>query len=244
MGTKGATGAGIQHTQRGPVQGVHLVGPSGEPIGAVLDGSGTLRLAVDADVSIVDPVIGVDIDAASGDNIAIADSTGTNFVTVNADGTLFMRLLDESGIAFSAANPLPVEVPAGLDINVEIDAADGDNIALSGHPTQVFSEATVAVTTTAFTTILSFTPAVDDTNIVMLEIAGPVEALARVRLNGTEIRRKYINAQNPTVDFRFKEPRRINMVDTIDIQVRSQKAIPGFMAGGADFFASLQGFVD
>lgn len=241
MGTKGATGAGIQHTQRGPVQGVHLVGPSGEPIAAILDGSGDLRLAVDADVNIENATINVDLDTST-DGVHIGNSANSNELIINADGTINIRLLDETGSAFSNANPLPVEITSSID--VELDAADGDNIAISGHPTQVFDESVTAVTTTGFTTILSFTPAVDDTNIVMLEITGPVDALARVRLNGTEIRRKYINAHNATVDFQFREPRRIDMIDTIDIQVRPRTAIPSFMVGGADFFASLQGFVD
>lgn len=243
MGTKGATGAGIQHTQRGPVQGVHLVGPSGEPISAVLDGSGNLRLAVDADVNIENATINVDLDTST-DGVHIGNSGNNDELLINSDGSISIRLLDESGSAFSDANPLPVAIPAGLDVNIEIDATDGDTVAVSGHISQVFTEALTAVTTTGFTTILSFTPAANNTNIKMLEITGPVDALARVRLNGTEIRRKYINAQNPSVSFQFKEPRRINMVDTIDIQVQPGKAIPGFMAGGADFFASLQGFVD
>src|SRR6478609_5561251 len=46
------------------------------------------RIRVDAEVEAVIAPVDVAIDAADGDNIAIADPTGTNFLEPNSDGSI------------------------------------------------------------------------------------------------------------------------------------------------------------
>jgi hypothetical protein len=153
-------------------------------------------------------------------------------------------LKDESGVAYSNANPLPVEIVTATGIDMELSALDGDNIAISSHPNQLFQESTVNLTTAAYTTLLTYVAGVANTNISFVEVSGTVEALIRMKLNGTVIRQKHVSASRQSIDFPFIEPRRIGVGDTVIIEAKARKAPPAFMSGGAEFFASLQGYTE
>lgn len=88
--------------------------------------------------------IRVDLDAASGDNIAIADRTGTRFLAINADGSLNAKLddgsPDEHGVYTYGETPSPIAagisteivsytVPAGRKGWLEKIEGSGENIA-------------------------------------------------------------------------------------------------------------------
>jgi hypothetical protein len=105
MSTKSNRSSGTQHNSRGVTQGNTLVGPhSGLPIDEVVDTQGVRRLAVDAAVTIDAPNINVDLDYVN-DSVAIGDPNTSTTLKINPDGS--------------------------IDSNVEVDAADGDNIAIS-----------------------------------------------------------------------------------------------------------------
>lgn len=105
MATKSTRSAGSQFTARGVTQGNTLVGPqSGLPIDEVVDLAGTRRLAVDANISAQSIQVSVDLDP-SEDGVFIGDPNTGNVLEIESDGS--------------------------LNANVEIDAADGDNIAIS-----------------------------------------------------------------------------------------------------------------
>lgn len=243
MGTKNQS-PGSQFTPRGVTQGVTLVSHEhGRPIDAVIDNDGVLRLAVDANVTIENATINVDLDHTE-DSVAIGD--GTDLLSINPDGSLNIRLFDESGVAFSAVNPMPVEIiTTGGEVPVEIDAADGDNIAISAHPNQISADNLVSVTTSgSYVNILSYTAPFNDIFIVFGELMGGIEATVRIRLNGSTIRMKQLNQSNPNLEFSFIEPRKLNSGDTLTIEAKVNKNIPASMAAGIDFFASLQGYRD
>jgi len=129
MSTKNKS-SGSQFTPRGVNQGVSLVAhETGLPIDSIVDGGGIRRLAVDANVSIQNAVINVDIDSDT-DNIAIRNTADDNELLIETDGSITVRLKDENGSAFSTLNPLPVEIVTALGLNVELDSADGDNVAI------------------------------------------------------------------------------------------------------------------
>lgn len=60
---------------------------------------GTFTGTIEAEVS-------VEIDAADGDNIAIANQTGTNFLDVNADGSLNVTLVETPGTTINDYNEI------------------------------------------------------------------------------------------------------------------------------------------
>jgi hypothetical protein len=109
MSTKSNRSSGTQHNQRGVTQGTTLVGKkSGLPIDEVVDQNGVRRLAVDSTVNVTLPTnIDVNLDGLgpTGDNVYLIDNVTGNKLKINTDGS--------------------------IDSNVEIDAADGDNIAIS-----------------------------------------------------------------------------------------------------------------
>lgn len=121
MGTKGETGAGIQHTARGPVQGFRPVGANGLPIDSVVDSNSVNRLAVDVggQVTIENASINVDLDAASGDNVAIQNSSNTDQLFIQPDGTIGVRSFGIDGggtqrqLLTNAAGRLQVDIVGG-----------------------------------------------------------------------------------------------------------------------------------
>jgi len=244
MGSKGSTGAGVQHTSRGPTQGVALVGPNGRHVDVVIDGDGKVRLLVDANVTVENATINVDLDSESGDNVAIGNITNSDKLFVHADGTISIRLLDETGTAFSTLNPLPTEIviPAG-GLEVKVEASSGDTIAISGHQTQVFDENEVTVNTGgSYTNVLTYVAPFDDTHITFAEVTGPVDSVVRMRLNGTTIRKRHLTAGAPNVEFPFIEPRRLTSGQSLTIDVKPDATPPAHFSG-VEFFASIQGFI-
>jgi len=119
MATKNKS-SGSQHNARGITQGSTLVGPkSGLPIDEVVDNQGKRRLAVDAQVTLDNVTVQVDLDVPD-DGVHIGDKDTGNTLKVEADGS--------------------------VNTNVEIDAADGDNIAIkdsAGHELDINPDGSV-----------------------------------------------------------------------------------------------------
>jgi len=245
MGAKGSTGAGIQHTSKGPTQGVSIVGPNGRPVDVLIDGDGKVRLLVDANVTVENATINVDLDSEDGDNVAIGNLSNSDKLFVHSDGTVSIRLLDEAGAAFSALNPLHTEIviPAG-GLEVKLEASSGDTVAVSGHQTQIYAENEVTINAGgSYTNVLTYVVPFNDTYIAFAEITGPVDSVVRMRLNGVTIRKKHLTAGSPNVEFPFLEPRRLASGQTLTIDVKPDKTPPAFLSG-VEFFASIQGFRD
>lgn len=105
MGTKGIRSSGTQYNPKGATQGNTLVDPNtGQPIDVVTDVQGTRRLAVDANITAQVPAIEVELDYEN-DSVQIGDPNTDATLKINPNGS--------------------------IDANVEVDAADGDNIAIS-----------------------------------------------------------------------------------------------------------------
>jgi hypothetical protein len=244
VGTKNKS-SGTQLNPRGATQGITLVAhESGLPFDSIVDLHGVRRLAVDANVTIGSAIISVDIQSDT-DNIAIRNTADNNELYIESDGTINIRLRDESGAAFTDLNPLPVKIASAVDLNVELSAKDGDTVAVSGHPSQIFPYNSVDIALGGiYTVILTYVAGANDTGIAFAEATGPVEALIRMRLNGVTIRQKRVSASSPNAEFPFFEPRRINIGDTITVEAKLDKNPPGFMVGGATFIASVQGFIE
>ena len=131
MGTKN-TSSGSQHTPRGVNQGISLVAhESGLPIDSTVDGAGKRRLCVDANVTVQNAVINVDLESDT-DNVAIRNTSNDNELLIESDGSISIRLKDEVGNPFTLANPLPVEIAAG-NLTVDLDAVvDDDSVRIYG----------------------------------------------------------------------------------------------------------------
>jgi hypothetical protein len=189
MSTISRRSAGTQATERGIVKGEVLVDPvSGLPISVVTDMAGKKRLAVDAAVSVtIPPHLNVDVDYTE-DSVHIGDSVSNNLLVIEADGS--------------------------INVNVKVDAADGDNIAIkdaagdalninpdgsinvvitssnAGVFKSFYNEVT-SVATSVLTTITTYTaPAGKTTYIQKAEVSGTNIAEFTLEINGSVIDKK------------------------------------------------------
>ena len=129
MGTKN-TSSGSQHTPRGVNQGISLVAhESGLPIDSIVDGGGKRRLCVDANVTVQNAVINVDLDSDT-DNVAIRNTNNDNELLIESDGSISIRLNDDNGMPFSIFNPLYTCISDGTD-QLDINPDGSINVVVS-----------------------------------------------------------------------------------------------------------------
>lgn len=99
------------------------------------------RLRVDAEVTASIGTVDVIIDAATGDNVAIGDSTGANSLAVNPDGSINVVIDSTPGLGVNKYNEVlavasgaaqvinTYTVPAGKTASLTLIDVSGDNIA-------------------------------------------------------------------------------------------------------------------
>lgn len=180
MATKSTRSSGTQHNQRGATQGTTLVGQgSGLPIDEIVDSTGVRRLAVDANITASVGSVDVDLDYTD-DSVAIGDPNTNTTLKINPNGS--------------------------IDANVEVDAADGDNIAISdgtdtlavnpdgsinvnitssnpGTLKTVYNEVT-SVATSVLTTVQTYTAPVGFTTYLQkIEVSGTNIAQYTIEIN-------------------------------------------------------------
>lgn len=169
MGTKRGSkksSSGTQFNPKGVNQGVTLVCPkTGDPIDCI-EKDGQLKLAVDATATIENASINVDLDF-NDDSVEIGDSSTGNTLHINSDGS--------------------------IDVNTEVDAEDGDNIAISAHPltNQIFDEGADSISSAAFEEIYSFTSSDSKSRIIALECYVSTPSVFRLKIDG-EIGRAHV----------------------------------------------------
>lgn len=213
MGTKSNRSAGTQHTPRGITQGNILVCPhTGNPIDSVVDNEGVTRLAVDSSVTIDAPTIEIDLDPTS-DGVHIGDQVTGDLLVVNPDGS--------------------------INVNTEVDASDGDSIAISAHPNQIFDEGGDTITTAIFEEIYSYTSVDNDTRIINVDVSLGTPSLVRLKINGVTKRELRSSPQQRNVEFVFKEHRPLNNGDVLTVEAKVGRLIQTSYST----FTSLEGYL-
>lgn len=171
----------------------------------------TTSSAVIDQVDFRDIVVKLNLDATE-DSVAIVDSDG-NELDINPDGS--------------------------INVNSNVDAADGDNLAISAHPDQIFDEAAGTLTTTNFTEIFTYTASSDDTKVIALDVTVSTQSLVQVKLNGTVIRQRRISASDQNINFYFREHRSLSSGDIISVEAKANR----LFKTQADTFTSLEGYI-
>lgn len=173
MSTKSNKSSGTQHTQRGVNQGNVIVGPkSGLPIDEIVDGNGKRRLAVDAALTLDTVTVETDDLTAIDDAVRLEDPDTGAHVRVEANGS--------------------------LNANVEVDAADGDNIAVhdsDGNELKINPDGSINTNIVVTTgTILSFFNEISsvasgiNTPILTYTVPlGKTDLLEQIEVSGTNI---------------------------------------------------------
>jgi hypothetical protein len=213
VATKGKKSAGSQFTSRGITQGNTIVGPqSGLPIDEVVDGAGVRRLAVDTVITLDSVSLDVDLNYVDS-SVSIGDAASGNTLNIEPDGS--------------------------LNTNTEVDAADGDNIALSAHPTQIFSEASDTLTTAAFEQVFTYTSIDNDTKIAAIHCSVSTPARIRILINGVTKYEKWSSPTERNVIFDFKEHRSLVSGQIITVEAKVERLI----FNSYDTFVTMEGYI-
>ena len=215
MATNSNRSSGSQHNSRGVTQGTTLVGPrSGLPIDEIVDGGGVRRLAVDAAVTLESAVVNVDLDVID-DGVHIGDLTTGFTLKIESDGS--------------------------VNVNTEVDAADGDNIAISAHPNPLFAEFADTISTTSFEEIFSYTSASNSTRLLQIEVTISAPALVRLKIGGIVKRERRISPTERNAVFYFKEHRPLASGTPVTIEAK----IDRFFTTKAPYatFTSMEGYL-
>ena len=213
MATKSNRSSGSQHNQRGIAQGNTLVDPkTGFPVCVKEDAAGDYRLCVDASLTVDHVDINVALDVIE-DGVHIGDMTTGDTLTVNPDGS--------------------------IDTNTEVDAADGDNIAISAHPSQIFDEAADTLTTTGYEEIYNYTSADNSTRVIAVEATAGTPSTFRLKINGTVVRVLRSSPLERNITFFFREHRSLANGDILTVEARVERLIQT----SYDTFTSLEGYL-
>lgn len=177
------------------------------------------RLRVDAEVTATIGEVSVVIDAASGDNIAIADPTGTNYLQPNADGSI--NVVVDSISLNQATDSIAIGDGTNL-IDINPDGSINVVLTASGLTTKnIFNEIT-AVATGITSTIASYV-APANTKLLKVSVGGTNIAAFEVFIGGVLSAKKYtyFNSLNEVFDFTNGLP--VAMGDVIQIKVTHQR---------------------
>lgn len=214
MGTKGNRSSGTQHNPKGVTQGNTLVDyRTGEPITVTTDNLGNRRLAVDANVTASIGNINVDLDF-NEDSVQIGDPNTGFTLKINTDGS--------------------------IDANIEMDAADGDNVAISAHPQQIFDELADTITTSGFEVIYTYTSTSNRTRVTNVTSTVSTPSLIQLKINGTIVRQFWTSPIERNAVFNFTEHRELQNGDVLTVEAKVDRLIHATY----ETFTSLEGYLN
>lgn len=214
MATKSIRSAGTQITQRGPTQGNILVDPvTGLPINVVEDADGKKRLCVDAALSVSSAVVEVDLDAST-DSVRIEDPDTGAHIRVNPDGS--------------------------INTSLAVDAADGDNIAISAHPEQIFDSGESTISDGSLVNIYNYTSTDNRTRISKIESIVSTPALVEIRINTQVIKRKWTSSLERNMELIFEEHLPLSSGDILRVYAQVERNI----LGNYKTFTSIEGYLN
>jgi hypothetical protein len=153
-----------------------------------------------------------------------------------------VTLVDEMGDFVDGDNPLPVDAVINVDsLNIDIDAKDNDNIAISAHPFPIFSEASSSLASAGYQQIFSYVSTNSNTRIVYINVAVATNSNVRVKINGVVKREYRTNAIDRQAEFVFYEHRPLPLGVTISVEAEAEK----FLSNNAPYstFTALEGYI-
>lgn len=177
------------------------------------DGENRLRVAADIVATIGD--IDVHIDAAAGDNVAIADPAGTNYLLPNPDGSINVNAnvdLDQAddSVAIGDGTTLAYVDPGTRALLVTLDST---NLTTKN----VFNEIDNVANGVTSTIISYSVPA--NTKLLSLDFGGTNVASYSLYIDNVLSAKKYTFFQNLNERFDFKEGMPVPIGSTITLEV-------------------------
>jgi len=153
-------------------------------------------------------------------------------------------VVDQLGDPYTSSNPFPVDAVVNVsEINIELDAKDGSNVAISSHSAPIFSEASSTITTSNYEEIFSYTSTNSLTRIVALDVAVSTSAIVVAKINGVIVKTKRSSALNRNITIQFHEHRPIPNGSTLTVEAKvdlvcGKKIWPTYEA-----FTSMDGYI-
>lgn len=167
-------------------------------------------------------------------------------ITYAEEPTIARRviLVDQCGNMIGEDNPLPVDAVLNvgdLNITVDLDAKSGDNVAISAHPSPIFSESSNSLSIAGYQEIFSYTSVNADTKIVYITAAISTNANVRLKINGVVKREYRTSAIDRQAHFLFHEHRPLPLGTIISVEAEAEK----FYNNNAPYatFTSLEGYI-
>lgn len=149
-------------------------------------------------------------------------------------------LVDACGDMISSDNPLPVDAVLNIgSIAMDLDAATGDNVAISSHPLQIFSENSSTITATGYYPIFSYTSVNAATKIVYVTSAISTTANVRLKINGVVKREYRTSPTDRNAHFLFHEHRSLPLGSVLTIEAEVERLILPLYTT----FTALEGYI-
>ena len=149
-------------------------------------------------------------------------------------------LVDPYGDFYTLDSPLPVDATINVDsLDISLDAKTGDNIAISGHPNSIFSEAASTLTLAGYQQVFSYTSVNANTKVAAIVSSISTTANAVVKLNGTIIKKFRTSPAERQASFIFYEHRPLPLGAVITVEVQPDR----MLNAPFDVFTSLEGYV-
>jgi len=213
VATKSNRSSGTQHNQRGASKGVTLVDPvTGLPV-CVIDDNGKKRLCVDAKITAQSINVEVDLDPEN-DQVGIAHpDRPTVFLNVEPDGS--------------------------INVNSNIDAEDGDTIAIGAYPDPIFDKNADSITTANFEEIYRYVSTDDDTRIINVESTVSTTSNFRLKIDGTVERELRSSPMERNIHFEFRAHRFLTTGQILTIEAQVERKI----LGSYSTFTALEGYL-
>lgn len=151
-------------------------------------------------------------------------------------------IVDDCGEIITQDNPLPTTATLNLgsiEIPVEIDAQDGDNVAISAHPDPIFAQNEDSLTDLLPKSVFSYTSTNSNTRVIALNVTADTPVMLKVLLNGIEIRRHFTSPMERNAHIVFEENRPIPTGTTISVVAQLfRQFCPSYSV-----FTSMEGYL-
>lgn len=180
------------------------------------------RIRVDAEVTATIGVVEVAIDAAGGDNIAIASEDGSNYLNVNPDGSIDVNANVELDQATDS-----VAIGDGTNlIDINPDGSINVVVTESGFTEKNLFDEVTGVVSGITTEIISYT-AIANTKLISCNFSGTNIAMYSLYIGGNLSAKKYTYWSSLNDQFNFENGLPINLGDVISIEVVHMRPDPG-----------------
>lgn len=167
-----------------------------------------------------------------------------NFRGFDVEFTLDAKT-DSVALKDKEGHELDINSDGSIDVNMQVDADDGDTIAIARHAqpfeqSNEFNLSAGGLSTSAYTQVYTFTSASDDLRIKTVKSSTSTLGTWKVKVDGQikEVFRTSNNTRNLNIDF-------YNEIDLLDGQVLSLEFRPDRLRlNNYEFFVRLEGYED